>query len=438
MVPLIATLTAVQALGSGVHAAINAYLSSPPRASFTETSGRETPFDEDNWARILDTHAVLFLVRPFISGIQNMNLDNLPPSKPPQRSSGGRTLGSDHDTAPNAEDPPTYQETHIIDPHVWLSNAAYGILRTSQKLVETLTTASAGPSGSTPLAWNLHVSASVETSIELLTLYRVVTSTMSAASTGSVLGQAYLMLNLQDTDLLADAERTYRSIGVGVLGSSGQISAVNACQLRQPSSRLCLGLPIVKHPVTTAWDRTREGALWTGTLLAGGALGAAALGIYKSMSSANMAKVNAKAASPQLVRQGSGQETLIFERLEDDLASTKGGTNTVAGLPHTEHKEDVLCHGLLVKVGFTSHKTESLSNWLTGSTSSEAAALRIVHWDDRYRVRETKRSIVPGDRIVLREEETGKLLARKQITDEQWEVGFGISDDVLWRVSLAI
>lgn len=139
------------------------------------------------------------------------------------------------------------------------------------------------------------------------------------------------------------------------------------------------------------------------------------------------------AAQPKLVRQGAACETLGFEKSEGDVCEvSKDRGCATADVSLVEPGQHVLRFGLLVKLGARTYGSDKVSRWLTGSANPETAALRIVHWDERYRVRE-----IP-DRIILREEKTGKLLARKRITDDEWEVGFGVSDDVLWRISLLV
>jgi hypothetical protein len=39
------------------------------------------------------------------------------------------------------------------------------------------------------------------------------------------------------------------------------------------------------------------------------------------------------------------------------------------------------------------------------------------------------------DRVLLKEEGSGKLLGRKKVAEDTWETGFAISDDNLWVLS---
>jgi hypothetical protein len=238
---------------------------------------------------------------------------------------------------------------------------------------------------------------------------------MSAAPAGSMLNQVWLRLNLQDGDLLLNAERAYSSIPVCAFGSNGRTSAANVCQLRQPSSSLCLAVPVAKTIVFTPRDVAKM------------AFDSSVIGrIYNLVSGATQAPAQKIADRPELVRQGAGRETLIFEELDP------------VGVLPSDLSQEGLHFGSLVKLGALTRRSEKVSIWLKGPAASKPAALRIVHWDDRYRNRKISRSIVPGDRIILKEEGTGKLLARKRITEDHWEVDFGISDDVLWRVSLPV
>lgn len=425
------TLAAIQALGAAVHGTINAYLSAPPKPSFQAASGLETLYDEDNWARVLDTHAVLFLVRPFLESIQKINVTELEAATRTASTDTGRRLGSHQDGS--KDEPPTYDEA-MMKPQDWISRRAYEIVRNSQRLIEVLTTASAGPSGSSPRAWNLHVNASVETAIELLEKYKCVVEKLAEVPPASYLGLLKIKLDLQDEELYATAVRTFSAVQVETSTEVRCGHKIHFYTLRSPSQQRFLSFEPSDDtlPHRTAWGRAGKAALWTTTIVGSGIIGGAVLGGIEYWRHSN--KVSAAKAVGQLcmAAQGQGCTSISFITAGPQLGvSEKHGPASSQG---EVLQFDMLVH-LAVDTKDASHSTVMLPR---SDGSGQVAAFRIVHCDERYRSQGSCRVVTARDRILLKEEDTGKLLGRTKLSDNEWSVGCGGSDDTMWTISVPL
>ena len=69
------------------------------------------------------------------------------------------------------------------------------------------------------------------------------------------------------------------------------------------------------------------------------------------------------------------------------------------------------------------------------SSTHEPVHLRVVHPIERCRAQKLERPVRIKDRIWLQDVDTGLFLARKKIADDEWSVGFGISEDWVWTMT---
>jgi hypothetical protein len=410
------TYALASAAGGVVSASINAYLNAPPRPSFQPHNGQETLYDEENWARVLDAQEILCLVRPFISASQNLDIQKIKKAvtTQPQRQ-GGRTLDEPTVEAP----PPPYADSVLpTDPEAYLTEQVYRIFRTTGRLVETLTVASSGPTGSSALAWNLNVAASTELGLEVLDLYHATTLTMRTAPTSSFLGLVHAAMNLYDVDLLAKVEALYSPIRFRAEGE--QVNPPTYV-LRLPAVKRYLELGQSEPDTSTTLLKPRTAIRLFGGMV-GGLAFVAAYETYQFFT-----RPDVKVAGQAYITQAGACGTQIsFLPIE--------GTGTAPNGRSEKGEEGAVHFGDQVHIVVASPKG---SEGLKGSNSKDGLAkVRIVHSDARYRVQGQGRVVRVRDRIILKEESTGKLLSRKKVKEDDWEVGFGISDDNEWSVVL--
>ncbi|KAF2437248.1 hypothetical protein P171DRAFT_185748 [Karstenula rhodostoma CBS 690.94] len=204
------TIAVVHVLATTVSTAITTYLNAPPKPSFRETSG-ETLYDEDNWARVLDIQDILSLVRPFLNVVKVLDLGPLLAKVQPVPGRNGQRLGTHADayvSESNSEAPPPYQELpqNSVD---YFCTQSYRMAISAERLVEVLKIAASGPTRSSPRAWNLHITASEETDLEVLAIYQSTRRTMLDAHPKSFLAIARNAMNLHDSDILTTVERHF-------------------------------------------------------------------------------------------------------------------------------------------------------------------------------------------------------------------------------------
>lgn len=399
------TFAMAQAACSAVSGGINTYLKAPARASFAESSGQETLWDEDNWARIMDLKDVLCLVRPFIIASQSLDLNKIERAATSSIKGVGRRLGSD--------DPPAYTNSSMpADPEAWLSTQAYCIGQTTAHFVEMLNVTAAGPSGSSPRAWNLNVTAAEEFGLEVLSLYCETTRTMADAPSGTFLAAAWSEMRLHDAQLLKIAQNHFKPAELG-----------QSYQLRLPSERRCLAIPETVIVQSKVAKRTMKGAGIMASAIAGPVGIAMVGGAVAARHYWKKSKV-ANAARKPVARAGEPGTRLSFISASgSEKASSKSGTSC----------GDKLCYGMLINV---LEQGGDGSNGLRASRDvGQLAQVRIVHCEERHREQSGGRAICVRDRVLLKEEGSGKLLSRKKVSEETWETGFGISDDNVWVLS---
>ena len=399
------TFTMAQAACAAASSGINTYLKAPARPSFSEPSGQETLWDEDNWARIMDLNDVLCLVRPFVIASQTLDINAIERAATTSIKGPGRRLGSDV--------PPPYNNTSIpADHESWLSAQAYCIAQRTAHFVETLKVAAAGPSGSTPRAWNLNVTAAEELGLEILALYCETTREMAEAPPGTFLAVAWSEMKLHDAQLLKIAQSHFKSVELN-----------NCYHLRLPSERNCLAVPESTVTESKVVKRTMKGVGIVASAVAGpigiGLVGGtfAARHYWKKLKAENAArKPIARAGEPgtsiSFIAVPESEETYSNELLKN---------------------EQSLCYGMLINI---IEHTGNGSNGLGASSDNQALAqVRVVHCEERHREQSRGRAVCIRDRVLLKEEGSGQLLSRKKVAEKVWELGFGISDDNLWVVS---
>ncbi|KAJ4352954.1 hypothetical protein N0V95_003807 [Ascochyta clinopodiicola] len=385
-----------QAACTAVSGGINSYLKAPARASFAEPSGQETLWDEDNWARIMDLKDILCLVRPFIIASQNLDLDKIERATTSSIKGSGRRLGS--------PGPPAYTSSDMpADPEAWLNQQAYCISQATMHFVEMLNVSAAGPSGSSPRAWNLNVTAAEEIGLEVLSLYCETTQKMSDAPSGTFLAVARSEMRLYDAQLLKVAQSHFKAVELG-----------HTYHLRLPSERRCLALSENLVAQSKVAKRTMKGAGIVASAIAG-PIGIALVG--GSVAARHYWKKSkaASAARKPVAKAGEPGTRLSFVPAS---SSEKGKCN------------NELCYGMLINI---LEQGEDSSNGLRASADAgKLADIRIVHCEERHRNQSRGRAICIRDRVLLKEEGSGRLLGRKKVAEETWVIGFGISDDNVW------
>lgn len=394
-----------QAACAAVSGGINTYLKAPARASFAEPSGQETLWDEDNWARIMDLKDVLCLVRPFIIASQTLDLNTIERAATSSIKGPGRRLGSD--------DPPAYTDLSMpADPEAWLSTQAYCIGQTTTHFVEMLNVTAAGPSGSSPRAWNLNVTAAEEFGLEVLSLYCETTKTMASAPSGTFLAIAWSEMRLHDAHLLKIAQGHFKPTELG-----------QSYYLRLPSERRCLALPEVTIAQSKVVKRTMKGAGIMASAIAGPVGIAMVGGAVAARHYWKKSKAASSARKP-VARAGEPGTKLSFVPVS---GSEKGSSTSDSGC------DDKLCYGMLINV--IEQEGDGSNGLRASGDAGQLAQVRIVHCEERHREQSRGRAIRVRDRVLLKEEGSDRLLARKKIAEEQWETGFGISDDNVWVLS---
>ncbi|KZM24866.1 uncharacterized protein EKO05_0010447 [Ascochyta rabiei] len=395
----IITFAMAQAACTAVSGGINSYLKAPARASFAEPSGQETLWDEDNWARIMDLKDVLCLVRPFIIASQNLDLDTIERATTSSIKGSGRRLGT--------PGPPAYSSSDMpADPEAWLSQQAYCIGQATMHFVEMLNVTAAGPSGSSPRAWNLNVTAAEEVGLEVLSLYCETTQTMSDAPSGTFLAVARSEMRFHDAQLLKVAQSHFKAVEFG-----------HTYLLRLPSERRCLAISENLVAQSKVVKRTMKGAGIVASAIAG-PIGMAFVG--GSIAARHYWK-NSKAASAArkpVARAGEPGTRLSF---------------VPASRFEKENCNNELRYGMLINI--VEQGGDSSNGLRVSADGVQLAEIRIVHCEERHRNQSQGRAICIRDRVLLKEEGTGRLLGRKKVAEETWEVGFGISDDNAWVVS---
>lgn len=416
MVDAVVTYAAIQAASATVSAAISAYLNAPLRPNFHADNGQETLYDDENWARVLDIQEILRLVRPFISASQNLDVGPIiaqttTNTGPRDR---GRRLGESSEDGP----PPYDRVVLPADPQAFLKEKSYLIVNTTQRLIETLNVASGGPSGSGPRMWNLSISASVEHSLQVLALYRKTTRMMANSPPGSFLAEVLAAMSLYDTELLKTVEGLFRSVRLD--GQEHQDHSPHY-QLRLPAAKRYLEVGYVDRIPTTEipfWPPLSPLARMAMSAANGWAL-YAGYAVYKYAT-----RVDVQTAST-ITKEGTCASEIRLV--------------PVSGHVQSDQHDDKAASGD-VRFGMQVHVVATVSGrGLEASNDPRSlAAVRIVHHDDRFRSASMGREICVRDRFLLKEESTGKLLSRKRIGDDDWKVGFGLSDDSLWTVTLPL
>ncbi|KAF2131754.1 hypothetical protein P153DRAFT_355481 [Dothidotthia symphoricarpi CBS 119687] len=302
MPAFIVTYALMQAAGSAASAAINAYLKTPAQPSFRAHNGQETLYDEDNWARVLDIQEILHLVQPFISAVQNLDISEIK-----QAAHVGR-----RDNQPfklDEDAPPPYE-----DPEAYLSTQSYRIIRTTQRLVETLQCAAGGPSGSSPLAWNLNVQASIESGLEVLALYCTTTQYMATSTPGSLLRLVHAAMRLDDAHQLMVAEQRFQPVRLCLSGAPVGSATYH---LRLPADRGSLEIPGAPAEKTVG-AKAIKGIGWTaGTAVVAvsGPIGWAAGGAYRTWRHYDKKKTLNNAVRPRISQAGCRGSVLSFVSL---------------------------------------------------------------------------------------------------------------------------
>lgn len=354
-------------------------------------------------------------MRPFISRIQAEDVSALMTNVSQPQFNAGLGHRLDSDSAP-----PPYD--NVVDSLISFGNQTYLLCQSSQRLAEYLTVANGGPNASSPKAWNLHVSACVETALETLGLYHKLAAALTGAPAGSPLGKVHITLNLCDIDLLATAERSFTPVRVS-----------QAYHLRSSSERRYLSL--AKHPVTglRGTDGVAAEIGWASAALIGGGL--VGLTIYAGTKVAKHKKAPGFVEEPGLSAPGSGDARLVFSVASKEANEQTTGEKCESGSPGAApcENQDSLRFGMLVTLSLEDSNNDLGGLW---GSANEKKTCRIVHTDDRYRHRGESRAVTVKDRIMLKEEKTGKLLSRKPLSDVRWNVGFGLSDDCLWTVTM--
>lgn len=389
---------------------IDAYLEEHPRPSFAEPTGKETLWDEDNWARTMDLYDIIYLVRPFILASENLEISTI------ERSA---TLAIGNSASQRTiESPPPYTTPSMpANPEAWLSTRAYRIAVNTNELIEKLTITAAGPTGSSARARNLSVLAAVECGLKLLALYVETSTTLASAPPSTFLAAAWSEMRLHDAEMLATAQNHFKPVTLNTV-----------YHLRLPEERRCLALrepAAVKSKgriVRRTLKVTAIGASCVvgpvGPMVVGG--GFTARHYHKKHK-----KQEASEAAPQSVaRAGEPCTKISFVRVSDFakvcLDEKAGG-------------DESLCYDMFVYV--VEHG--SGGNGLRASTDYHMLArARVVHCEERHREQSKGQAVRVRERVLLTEEGTGKLLGRRRLTEEQWEVGFGISEDNLWVLNL--
>ncbi|KAG9200700.1 hypothetical protein G6514_006720 [Epicoccum nigrum] len=402
----IVTYAVVQAASATVSAAINTYLNAPPRPSFHADNGQETLYDEENWARVLDIQEILCLVQPFIDAVQNLDLEQITRATTPELRGQGRRL--DEQTA---DAPPPYDVTSLpADPEAFLKEQSYLIIRTTKRLMETLQVASGGPSASSGRAWNMHVMVSVETGLDVLQLYRQTTRTMSNSPPGSLLYEYLMAMGLYDTDLLRRVGDLFRPVKLHL--PDGHTLPLSY-QLRLPAAKRYLDIGSAKKSDGGGSNGWKTFAVATGILVAGSLIGGAAYSGYKTYRYFTESSPLGASESCSISKAGACGARISF---------------VPVAIPHKAG--DKSCEEKDVRFGMQVHVVASARQL----KDKQIATVRIVHPEERYRSQSLGRSIRVRDRIMLQEEGTGTLLSRKKVSDDDWEVDFGLSDDTLWTI----
>lgn len=404
----IVTYAVVQAASATVSAAINAYLNAPLRPSFHADNGQETLYDEENWARVLDIQEILCLVQPFIDVVQKLDLEQITQTMTTGPRGEGRRL--DEQTA---DAPPPYDVASLpADPEAFLNEQSYLIIRTTKRLMETLKVASGGPSASSGRAWNIHVIVSVETGLDVLQLYRQTTRMMSNSPPGSFLYEYLMAMGLYDTDLLRTVENLFRPVKLHL--PDGHTSPLGY-QLRLPAAKRYLDIGSAKKSDGGGSNGWKTFGVATGILVAGGLIGGAAYSGYKTYRYFTKRSPLGASESCSISKAGACGARISF-------------------IPVAVPQEagDKSCEEKYVRFGMQVHVVASAGRF----KDEQIATVRIIHPEERYRSQSLGRSIRVRDRIMLQEEGTGTLLSRKKVSDDDWEVGFGLSDDTLWTVLL--
>ncbi|OAL52180.1 hypothetical protein IQ07DRAFT_629912 [Pyrenochaeta sp. DS3sAY3a] len=382
---------------------IDAYLEEHPRPSFAEPTGKETLWDEDNWARKMDLDDIIYLVRPFILASENLEISTIQQSATLAigNSASQRTIDS----------PPPYTTPSMpTNPEAWLSTRAYRIAVTTNELIEKLTVTAAGPTGSSARAWNLSVLAAVECGLKLLALYVETSTTLATAPPSTFLAAAWSEMRLHDAEMLATAQNHFKPVTLNT-----------AYHLRLPEERRCLALrkPVAVKSKSKFMRRALKATAImsasvagpVGPIVVGGGL--AARHCHKK----NKQQEASEAAPQSVARAGEPYTKISFTRVFDE----KGGA------------DQSLCYDMCVYV--VEHGGGG--NGLRASTDYHMLArARVVHCEERHREQSKGQAVRVRERVLLAEEGTGKLLGRRRLAEEQWEVGFGISEDTLWVLNL--
>jgi hypothetical protein len=400
----IITFAMAQAACAAVSGGINTYLKAPARASFAEPSGQETLWDEDNWARIMDLKDVLCLIRPFIIASQNLDINGIERAATSSIKGPGRRLGSDA--------PPPYTNSSMpADPETWLSTQAYCISQMTAHFIEMLKVTTAGPSGSSPRAWNLNVTAAEELGLELLTMYCETTRTMEDAPSGTFLAGVWSEMRLHNTQLLKTAQGHFKAIEFN-----------KRYHLRLPTERRCLAMPEVTAKKSQIVKSTAKGAGIVASGI-GGPIGMAVVGGAFAARHYWKKSKAAQAARKPVARAGEPGTNISFVPV---LGAAKAFSEKDVG------NDQNLCYGMLVNV---IEHGDSGNGLKASSDIEQFAQVRIVHCEERHRNQSHGRAVCVRDRVLLKEEGSGKLLGRKKVAEDTWETGFAISDDNLWVLS---
>ena len=392
----------IQGAASAANAAIHAYLNAPQNTHNQSTG--ESLFDEDNWAKILGSREILYLVQPLIGRVREEDfsafwakVDQCTPTVAGGQRLDGKPLG--------------LQEFDTCSLTLF-KERLYKLTKATQRLAEHLLVANGGPMASTPRAWNLHVSASLETAIEVFRMYQAINKTFKNATAESPLALICKILHLCDEETLATAGRAFSPIKLS-----------QAYQLRIPSERKYLALCEVPVPGLRGTGSIAEEIGWGSAALIGGGL--VGFAIYWSTKVDQHNKAPKTVLKPGLSSCGNGQSGLAFRSVESQSDSGEKSDSD-------ERSDGTLHFGMLVQLSL-----EGPDDSLGGLFRSSAGprTFRVLHTDDRYKYRQESRELTLRDRLILKDEETGKLLGRKLNLKDQWSIDLGISDDCTWTIA---
>lgn len=227
---------------SAAQGAIQTYNQHSQRTASDPSSGQETLFDEDNWARVMDAREIVYLVHPLIAALHEPQIAAIIQDEATAASNPGQSFEPEQNGAQESSDLPPVQTTpkEVTD----LLGHIHTISRSIQRLTEYLVICDGGPAGSSPTRWRLHVTAVVEAALVVLDTYQHITKILREAVPGTSMGNISVALNIRDDEILRAAQHSYLPV---LLGSYQNLSY----QLQLTSERKCLDIgPKVSQKTT--------------------------------------------------------------------------------------------------------------------------------------------------------------------------------------------